>query len=155
MEEGFVVAGLELVRADVGVEVLGGDSKDVWHALFEAALEQSSNGGGLVPYWLFPLEDGAYIERHVPALPLSRDASQLEALKRSLAVYRMVFGQPRQDDLMTFLMERCSPEVLRQIEPLLRIDLSPSSQGKSGTPGRGDGPPGDVTPGPRDARACD
>ena len=67
VEEGFVVAGLELVRADVGVEVLGGDSKDVWHALFEAALEQSSNGGGLVPYWLFPLEDGAYIERHVPA----------------------------------------------------------------------------------------
>ena len=101
-----------------------------------------------MPYWLFPLEDGAYIERHVPALPLSRDASQLEALKRSLAVYRMVFGQPRQDDLMTFLLKRCSPEVLRQIEPLLRIDLSPSSQGKSGTPGRGDGPPGDVTPGP-------
>ena len=107
-------------------DVLAGHSKDVWHALFEAARRQSANGGGLVPYWLFPLEDGAFIERHVPALPLSRDASQLEALKRSLAVYRMVFGQPRQDDLMTFLLERCSPETLKKIEPSLRIDLSPA-----------------------------
>ncbi len=109
-----------------GDEVLAGDSKDVWHALFEAARKQSAEGGGLVPYWLFPLEDGAYIERHVPALPLSRDASQLEALKRSLAVYRMVFGQPRQDDLMTFLLEPCRLDTLRKVEPLLRIDLSPA-----------------------------
>ena len=36
----------------------------------------------------------------------------------------MVFGQPRQDDLMTFLLERCSPETLESVEPLLRIDLS-------------------------------
>ncbi|WP_419936988.1 helicase-related protein [Candidatus Palauibacter sp.] len=109
-----------------GDEVLADASKDVWHTLFEAARKQSAEGGGLVPYWLFPLADGAYIERHVPALPLSRDASQLEALKRSLAVYRMVFGQPRQDDLMTFLLERCGPETLRKVEPLLRIDLSPA-----------------------------
>lgn len=108
-----------------GSDVLGGVSTDVWSALFEAALERSSNGRGLVPYWLFPLPDGAHIERHVPALPLSQDASRLQALKRSLAVYRMVFGQPRQDDLMTFLLEQCRPEILREIAPLLRIDLSP------------------------------
>ena len=86
---------------------------------------------GLVPYWLFPLEDGAHIERHVPALPLSRDASQLEALKRSLAVYRMVFGQPRQDDLMAFLLERCSPEVIEEVGLRLRIDLSPGPTERS------------------------
>ena len=113
------------VAAKHGADVLGGASTDVWSALFEAALEQSSNGRGLVPYWLFPLPDGAHIERHVPALPLSQEASQLEALKRSLAVYRMVFGQPRQDDLMTFLLDQCRPETLREIAPLLRIDLSP------------------------------
>ena len=112
------------VAAKHGAAVLGGGSKDVWHALFEAALEQSGSGRGLVPYWLFPLTDGAYIERHVPALPLSQDASQLKALKRSLAIYRMVFGQPRQDDLVAFLQERCPPEMLKEIEPLLRIDLS-------------------------------
>ena len=113
------------VAAKHGADVLGGLSKDVWSALFEVALEQSSNEGGIVPYWLFPLPDGAQIERHVPALPLSQDASQLQALKRSLAVYRMVFGQPRQDDLMTFLLEQCRPESLKEVAPLLRIDLSP------------------------------
>ena len=113
------------VAAKHGADVLGGLSKDVWSALFEVALEQSSNQGGIVPYWLFPLPDGAQIERHVPALPLSQDASQLQALKRSLAVYRMVFGQPRQDDLMTFLLEQCRAESLKEIAPLLRVDLSP------------------------------
>ncbi|MCY3676525.1 MAG: helicase-related protein [Gemmatimonadetes bacterium] len=112
------------VAATHGTEVLGGGSEDVWHALFEAARAGSSDGRGLVPYWLFPVADGAHIERHVPALPLSWDASQLQALKRSLAVYRMVFGQPRQDDLVAFLLERVSPERRREIEPLLRIDLS-------------------------------
>ena len=111
------------VAAKHGAEVLGGGETDVWRALFEAARRESSGGRGLVPYWLFPLTDGAHIERHVPALPLSRDASQLVALKRSLAVYRMVFGQPRQDDLVAFLLQRVPRERLREIEPLLRIDL--------------------------------
>lgn len=113
------------VAAKHGAEVLGGDVRDVWQALFETAQRGSSERGGLVPYWLFPHADGAHIERHVPALPLSRDATQLQALKRSLAVYRMVFGQPRQDDLVAFLLERCPPEMLREVEPLLRISLSP------------------------------
>ena len=115
-----------------GAAVLGGDSQDVWHALFEAARKQSSNTRGLVPYWLFPLPEGAHIERHVPVLPLSRDASQLQALKRSLAVYRMVFGQPRQDDLMTFLQERYSGETLRAMAPSLQIDLSARPSPTSG-----------------------
>ena len=113
------------VAATHGAEVLGGGSKDVWHTLFEAARQESSDGRGLVPYWLFPVADGAHIERHVPALPLSWDASQLQALKRSLAVYRMVFGQPRQDDSGgPFCCERVPRERLEEIEPLLRIDLS-------------------------------
>ena len=114
------------VAATYGRSVLGGTSTDVWHALFAVASAHSSSGNGLVPYWLFPpTDDGAHIERHVPALPLSRDADQFRALKRSLAVYRMVFGQPRQDDLMSFLLERFRPEFLQAIKPLLQIDLSP------------------------------
>ena len=115
------------VAATYGAAVLGGGSNDLWRALFEAAQAGSSGGRGLVPYWLFPVADGAHIERHVPALPLSWDASQLQALKRSLAVYRMVFGQPRQDDLVAFLLERVPSEKLEEIEPLLRIDLSARS----------------------------
>ena len=69
------------VAAKHGLSVLGDASTDVWHALFEVASKQSSNGSGLVPYWLFPLAGGAHIERHVPALPLSRDADHFRALQ--------------------------------------------------------------------------
>ena len=128
------------VAAKHGATILGEGAKDVWHALFEAAQKEASDGGGLVPYWLFPLEGGAHIERHVPALPLSWDSSQLQALKRSLAVYRMVFGQPRQDDLVAFLLERVPPDVRKEIEPLLRIDLCPS-RNRSPTPANSSGSP--------------
>jgi len=113
------------VARDFGAAALASGSPDPWGALFEIARERSGSDHGLVPYWLYPLPDGAHIERHVPALPLSRDAWQLEALRRSLAVYRMVFGQPRQDDLIEFLLERLSPVQLAEVEPLLRVDLSP------------------------------
>jgi hypothetical protein len=36
-------------------------------------------------------------------LPLSREHEQLRRLKRSLAVYRLTFGQPRQEDLLAWL----------------------------------------------------
>jgi hypothetical protein len=108
-----------------GADALASGEHDVWASLFDLARDRTPTDHGLVPYWLYPLPDGAHIERHVPALPLSRDAYQLEALRRSLAVYRMVFGQPRQDDLMAFLLERLCSEQLAAIEPLLRIDLSP------------------------------
>ena len=113
------------VAAKHGPSVRRAGSYDVWDALFDSASEQASNADGIVPYWLFPLPDGANVERHVPLLPLSRDTAQFAALKRSLAVYRMVFGQPHQDDLMAFLVERFKPETLHSLEALLRIDLSP------------------------------
>ena len=108
-----------------GRDASGIGSEDVWNALFEIARQHAPTDHGPVPYWLFPTPGGAQIERHVPALPLSRDAYQLEALKRSLAVYRMVFGQPRQDDLMAFLLDRLPQEQLSEMVSLLQIDLSP------------------------------
>ena len=36
-------------------------------------------------------------------LPFSREATRLAWLKRSLTVYRLAFGQPRQDDLLEYL----------------------------------------------------
>lgn len=108
-----------------GGTVLGQEVTDPWEALFRAGVEgRGAEDSDLVPYWVYSLDNGAKIERHVPAFPLSRDSERLEALRRSLAVYRMVFGQPRQEDLIAYLL-RCLPEsevpaVARQ----LRIDLS-------------------------------
>jgi hypothetical protein len=98
---------------------------DPWTRLFELAAEQSEDKSGLSPYWVYPVEGGAHIERHVPALPLSREESQLPALRNSLAVYRMVFGQPRQDDLIEFLSRRLGPDALASRIDSLRIDLTP------------------------------
>jgi hypothetical protein len=55
---------------------------------------------------------GVAIERHVPTMPLSQDERCCEDLRRSLAVYRMVFGQPRQEDLLAYLADRVPPERL-------------------------------------------
>lgn len=59
--------------------------------------------------------------------PLSREAARLDDLKRSLALYRLVFGQPRQEDLVRFLRDReqsgqCAEDLRRY-----QVDLAPPS----------------------------
>ena len=43
------------------------------------------------------------IERYALSLPYSRETSLMGWLRRSVAIYRLAFGQPRQDDLLAFL----------------------------------------------------
>jgi len=91
-----------------------------WKAMFDAAAPaRSGNDSELVPYWIYP--GRSKIERHVPMLPMSREVGQLARLKRDVARYRLVFGQPRQDDLLEYLGD-VPEEKLAE----LRIDLSPS-----------------------------
>ncbi|MCB1029645.1 MAG: hypothetical protein KDB24_17970, partial [Microthrixaceae bacterium] len=93
---------------------------DPWGALFDLAAEsRTEDDSELVPFWVFPGD--AKIERHVPLLPMSKEVGQLARLKRDVARYRLVFGQPRQDDLMEYLGE-ISEDKRRE----LRIDLSPN-----------------------------
>jgi hypothetical protein len=116
-----------------GREALTNATGDPWEYAFERARTGCADAEhGLVPYWVFQIPGGAAVERHVPRLPLSVDGMRLDSLKRSLAVYRMVFGQPRQDDLLTYLLERVDPDRLRALLPLLQVDLSPpnGSQGR-------------------------
>jgi len=79
----------------------------------------------IFPFWVYAPPGGARIERHVPCLPLSRDRARLEALRRSLAVYRMVFGQPRQEDLLIYLLKRFPEGRVEALMRKARIDLSP------------------------------
>jgi len=71
-------------------------------------------------------EGDSKIERHVPALPLSRDREKMNELQKSLAVYRMVFGQSRQEDLAAFLINCLNKESMDN----MMIDLSPPSDEK-------------------------
>jgi len=102
---------------------------DPWASLFDFAVRDRPQGlSDLVPFWVYPLVDeGARIERHVPALPLSSERDRLVALRRSLAVYRMVFGQPRQEDLLAYLLERLPESDARRVSDQLKIDLGPVS----------------------------
>jgi hypothetical protein len=111
-----------------GVSELNANDSDPWETLFSAGVRDHAKGtGDLVPFWIYPLDNGAKIERYVPALPLSKDLEHLNELHRSLAVYRMVFGQPRQEDLTAYLRRVLTPERIDQIAEKLRFDLSPPS----------------------------
>lgn len=102
------------------------DDGDSWDAMFDhARAEYGDRGRGLVPDWNYPVEGGARIERHVPVLPFSRDSQKYENLRKSLAAYRMVFGQARQEDLVAYLIQHVGPEQIEGLSGQLRIDLSP------------------------------
>lgn len=99
---------------------------DPWRSLFVAAVgDRDPSASDVVPFWAYPLEGGARIERHVPALPLSKDAERLDALRRSLVMYRMVFGQPRQEDLLAYLTKHVPKEDVPKVAEQLRLDLGP------------------------------
>jgi hypothetical protein len=111
-----------------GADALRDEGADVWETAFELGRKgRSQMENDLVPYWLFP--GNAKIERHVPALPFSREVERLNGLRRALAIYRMVFGQSRQEDLITYLLAEI-PEAERDvIVTELQINLSPNAQG--------------------------
>ena len=59
-----------------------------------------------MPFWIFEdVDDPTRVERIVPLPPFSSENAKFKALKKSLAVYRLAFGQPRQEDLIEFLAE--------------------------------------------------
>jgi len=99
---------------------------DIWGEMFrQAASEYGEKHDDIVPYWVFQIEGGACIERYIPLLPLSREIDRSILLKRSLAAYRMVFGQARQEDLVEYLMSSFKPEEIDAIGKQMQIDLSP------------------------------
>jgi len=116
------------VAADHGVAALASEEVDAWTHAFEAARDPQQSD--LVPFWVY--QGDAKIERRVPSLPLSRERDRLEALRRSLALYRLVFGQPRQDDLIAFLLTQVPhSEIDRHLQDL-RIRLDPPPTGGQG-----------------------
>ena len=113
------------VAAKHGDAALQDGERDRWEAMFALACAARPAGASdIIPFWIHT--DGeARIERHVPALPFSRDRERAHRLRASLAVYRMVFGQPRQEDLVAYLLERVPAAELQRLMAELRIDLSP------------------------------
>ncbi len=92
-----------------------------WRRLFSLASPTPDPSRGLVPFWLC---EGPYrIERHVYALPFSRGSARYARLRRALTVYRMVFGQPHQQDLVSFLLGQIQD--IETVASTCAIDLRP------------------------------
>lgn len=115
--------------AKAGGKAAANGLDDPWESLFAAARsERAPEASDLVPYWIYEIPDGAKVERRVFTLPMSKDEIRLRRLKSSLALYRMVFGQPRQDDLMEHLLRRFDEKEAVQLVREWRIDLAPDEQ---------------------------
>jgi hypothetical protein len=106
-------------------EALQSSDSDPWDTLFSIGRRnRSATETDIVPYWVFP--GNSKIERHVPALPFSREVDNLHNLRRSLAIYRMVFGQTRQEDLIAYLLAELPESERESIVRELQMDLSPN-----------------------------
>ena len=96
--------------------------EDLWHKMFNRADEAARNAkeSDLIPCWVS--HGDCRVERRVPLLPYTKEESTFRRLKRQLAAYRVVFGQPRQEELLSLLDQSgLSLGELRQ----WAIDLSP------------------------------
>lgn len=117
------------VRKNVAAECAGdvdpSKHPDPWLQVFQCAAGKRTESSDLTPFWVFPKHNGAHVERHIPLFPLSADWERAERVRRALAVYRLAFGQNRQQDLVSYLTQTLSPSEIQEAMDLFRIDLSP------------------------------
>jgi hypothetical protein len=99
---------------------------DPWENTFEQAKsDRKSTDNDLVPYWVYSVPGGDAIERHVPMYRLSRDMERFKALRDALVLYRMVFGQPRQEEMLSYLSRTIPAEKIAELSERLKISLAP------------------------------
>lgn len=114
------------IAAALGLGALQGTSpgNDPWEGLFSIARSQRAIGkNDLIPYWVFNGDGQFKIRRYIPVLPLSRERAAATRLRAALGAYRLVFGQPRQEDLLAFLQAANAAGDISV--DLYSIDLSP------------------------------
>ena len=103
-------------------------NRDLWEALFSIADRKERANTlkcELVPYWHVDT-DAVKIERIIPMYPYSRDQGKLSTILKTLSIYRLAFGQPRQVELIEYLLKKeFSPAEIEAIRKHLMINLSP------------------------------
>ena len=86
---------------------------------------------GLYPHWIYEPRNGEVeiLRRHLLFYSNSRDVDKYRRLKQDLAIYRLVFGQPRQEDVVRRIRENLGDDIreetLNQFLPAYMINLSP------------------------------
>ncbi len=98
----------------------------IWDSIFSLAeILYKDDKTDIKPFWY--LDEGeSNIERFVPVHRYSKDAHRYEQLKITLALYRLTFGQPRQEELIEAMKTSgLDQEDIKQIRDSLLINLSP------------------------------
>jgi len=102
-------------------------SDDIWTTLFNIA-DKDTKGkrtSDLIPYWHLS-KGSAVIERIIPMMPMSREVGRIKESLKILSLYRLAFGQPRQEELLTNLLERnMSNDEIKEMTNALVINLAP------------------------------
>ncbi|MFR1815692.1 DEAD/DEAH box helicase family protein [Dysgonomonas capnocytophagoides] len=95
--------------------------ENVWEEIYKIATKnKDADTCDLVPFWYSGKESN--IKTIIPLYPFSKDGNRLDYIKNVLANYRLTFGQPRQEDLVSVLSHLDIDNVdLEQ----LTINLSP------------------------------
>ncbi|MCP3162637.1 DEAD/DEAH box helicase family protein [Myxococcus qinghaiensis] len=115
------------------------EERNVWLRVFkavEAAETPEHNRHGLFPHWIYASRRQAHqpLRRHLVFPSVSEDAARYSRLKVQLSLYRLVFGQPRQADLLERLKgqleeaDAATREELLKHLPRYMINLSPVRQ---------------------------
>ena len=115
------------IAARHGKDILRSEDPDPWRAAYLIASDETANYGEFAPHWVYP--GPAHIERHIAPYPLSSDLIRLSQLKEDLALYRLTFGQPRQEDMLELLRHR---SVAGKHSDILELGLSLSPPRVSG-----------------------
>jgi hypothetical protein len=82
---------------------------DPWDFIFKTAKTKLKENGlpdtDMIPFWIYEGKNKPVsVERITVQLPYSREISQINDLLKRLATYRVVFGQPRQEDLLNHIL---------------------------------------------------
>lgn len=93
-----------------------------WTEAYHCGEDERSILGELAPHWVYP--GPAQFHRVVMPYPLSTDAGRYRRIKDDLALYRLTFGQPRQEDLLEILKRRGVNDDPERIAEL-KLDLRP------------------------------
>lgn len=101
---------------------------DLWTAIFSAIESKyKEDESGIMPFWYLHKGETC-IERFVPVHKFSKDRSRYDNIRKTLALYRMTFGQPRQEELIAAYKDsNLSRKEMQWIREHLLIDLSPRS----------------------------
>jgi hypothetical protein len=114
-----------------GPAILAVADGNPWQTAYQLADDETGRCGEFAPHWTYP--GPAHIQRHLTPYPLSNDTTRLARLKQDLALYRLTFGQPRQEDMLELLRRRGVKDHPDRMDEL-RLDLTPPGSTVTGGP---------------------